>query len=85
MVSKCANPKCSKRFLYFGRGKLLVVDRRQRSNGDGDEFTGSRSAPELFWLCDECAALAHFLFSGEKRGEPIHSLAAEFRPGANVA
>ncbi len=71
MVSKCANPKCSKRFLYFGRGKLVAVDRRQENHGDGDEFTGSRAAPELFWLCDECAALAHFHFSAQARGSDL--------------
>jgi hypothetical protein len=49
MLSKCANPACSARFLYLHEGKVF-------------KFAISRDPPdscsprvEYFWLCASCA------------------------------
>lgn len=46
MLAKCANPKCSAVFRYFGSGKLF------RSPA-GTAAIGS-TLLEHFWLCPEC-------------------------------
>jgi hypothetical protein len=55
MLSKCANPACSKRFRYFHEGKLfrmaVVADPDERL-GSGVKKTSWRN--EFFWLCDDC-------------------------------
>jgi hypothetical protein len=61
MLSKCANPDCSERFLYFRRGKLFRwdADTRNLMATRYGEDPGSRKPPrrvEFFWLCDDCAA-----------------------------
>lgn len=43
MVSKCLNPECPEKFIYFGSGELLVKT---------NSATGHQ---ELFWVCDRCA------------------------------
>jgi hypothetical protein len=61
MISKCANPACSVRFLYLHHGKLFRFERE--AQGDKGPLLGfdpniqkhSRGV-EFFWLCDECSA-----------------------------
>jgi len=52
MLSKCANPECSERFLYLHRGKLFHLTPTPEV-----EAIGGECAPPLyerFWLCDRC-------------------------------
>jgi hypothetical protein len=52
VVSKCANPECSKSFHYLHEGKLFRLMFRY-------PFQGVRSNEhrvEYLWLCAECAA-----------------------------
>jgi hypothetical protein len=57
MVSKCANPECSERFMRLHQGKLFRwdgVDARQRlTRGAGTETRKVRKV-EFFWLCGNC-------------------------------
>jgi len=59
MLSKCANPECSTRFLYMRGGKLFRWDRLEgvknsRPNSSLTIKKQSRGV-EFFWLCDKCA------------------------------
>src|SRR5271168_4975381 len=58
MVSKCANPECSERFMRLHQGKLFRRDGAnapQRLNrGAGPETKKARKV-EFFWLCGNCA------------------------------
>jgi hypothetical protein len=65
MLSKCANPNCSKRFIYFREGKLF------RWDGLGtiehpQLVKGTQGKParktEFFWLCGNCATSVTVVF-----------------------
>ncbi len=59
MLSKCANPDCSKPFLYLRRGKLFRFEipiLREEAPGNAQENRGIRYRHEYFWLCDHCSA-----------------------------
>jgi hypothetical protein len=62
MLSRCANPQCSKPFLRLREGKLFLVE-TERLTKPGESvappFVRARHLQrqvEHFWLCDECAA-----------------------------
>jgi hypothetical protein len=57
MLSKCANPSCSTRFLYLREGKLfhLAPPGNSRSMSDSRDWTGGERRPEYYWLCNVCA------------------------------
>jgi len=59
MLSKCANPECSTRFLYMRGGKLFRWDQLQgvKDSGVNSDFTIKKESRrvEFFWLCDKCA------------------------------
>ena len=48
MLSKCANPACTRSFRYLHEGKLFW---REPSR---DSTTGAVVKGEWFWLCDHC-------------------------------
>jgi len=50
MLSKCANPTCSARFLYLNEGKIFNVE-----SGITSEGTRLNHRIEHFWLCGNCA------------------------------
>ena len=61
MLSKCANPGCSKHFLYLHEGKLFRME--TEIGGDKGPSFDADDSPirkhrhlEFFWLCAECAA-----------------------------
>ena len=57
MLSKCANPGCSARFLYLNRGKLFRIP-RQAADGSKDNLSDNKKTTqrlEYFWLCSDCA------------------------------
>jgi len=62
MVSKCANPECSERFLYLHQGKLFSLTPTPEL-----ESVGGRFAPllyERFWLCDRCCRKMTLVWGG---------------------
>jgi hypothetical protein len=62
MVSKCANPECSERFLYLHQGKLFSLTPTPELESVGGGF-----APllyERFWLCDRCCKRMTLVWGG---------------------
>jgi hypothetical protein len=62
MVSKCANPECSERFLYLHQGKLYQLTPTPELESVGGGF-----APllyERFWLCDRCCKKMTLVWGG---------------------
>jgi hypothetical protein len=61
MISKCANPACSTRFLYLNEGKLFRFEHEVKEETelllgfDPNLRKRSRSV-EFYWLCKTCAA-----------------------------
>jgi hypothetical protein len=71
MVSKCANPECSERFLRLGDGKLFRwdgVDTHHAllpaASAKNKKNKKTRKA-EFFWLCGDCARKMTVIFSAE--------------------
>lgn len=62
MVSKCANPECSAKFLYLHQGKIFLVtpplDLQTMS------FHEWGLLEERFWLCDECCQKLKIVWGG---------------------
>jgi hypothetical protein len=61
MISKCANPSCSIRFLYMHEGKLFRFEREAKEDAEPllgfDPAVHKRSGGvEFFWLCENCSA-----------------------------
>jgi hypothetical protein len=62
MISKCANPGCSARFLYLHTGKLYRIERENRKDdtqpllGFGPDARRHTRSVEFFWLCEKCAS-----------------------------
>jgi hypothetical protein len=57
MLSKCANPGCSARFLYLNRGKLFRIT-RESANAHRENLLDNQQLTqrlEYFWLCSKCA------------------------------
>lgn len=59
MLSKCANPGCSRPFRYLHQGRLFRLE--TEVNGAASSFGSDPDLKkhrqlEFFWLCDECAA-----------------------------
>jgi len=63
MISKCANPACSTRFLYLHEGKLFRFERHSKEAKEDTELLlgfdpnlrkHSRGV-EFYWLCKTCA------------------------------
>ena len=58
MLSKCANPACSKRFRYLHEGKLFLIEpeagtTRAESRAVRQD-TGKSRAIHYVWLCSSC-------------------------------
>jgi len=62
MLSKCANPECSTRFLYMRGGKLFRWDRLQGVKDSGVAPRKESRGVEFFWLCDQCASRMTVVF-----------------------
>lgn len=77
MLSKCANPDCSKAFLYLREGKLFrleipveetnEIERTARGAGN----TAVRHRVEFFWLCDYCSERMRVVW---KKGQGIRAV-----------
>ena len=57
MVSKCANPECSRHFHYLHEGKVfkLEFDPAGWPGHDPPSEYGAGHRVEHFWLCSSCA------------------------------
>ena len=71
MVSKCANPACSERFLYLHQGKIFQLTPTPEVEAVGGGF--STSLYERFWLCDKCCQEMTLVWGGtEPKLVPLH-------------
>ena len=62
MVTKCANPECKARFLYFREGRLFVTQSHTTGNaGTIDPVI----YPRFYWLCERCSAGMTLEFDNE--------------------
>ena len=67
MISKCANPACSVRFLYLHEGRLFRFEREAMEDTgplmgfDPSVHKHSRGV-EFFWLCENCSATMTLTF-----------------------
>jgi hypothetical protein len=72
MVSKCANPACSQRFLYLHQGKIFQLTPTPELEAVGGGF--SPSLYERFWLCDKCCKEMTLVWGGnEPKLVPLHA------------
>lgn len=63
MLSKCANPECSARFLYLHDGKVFRVEPQALHKAPAGTPAAHNvviaakpgQRPEYFWLCSNCA------------------------------
>ena len=60
MISKCANPDCSARFLYLHDGKLFRFEREAMNSeevlvGFDPAVLKPSSRGDFFWLCAKCS------------------------------
>jgi hypothetical protein len=75
MVSKCANPTCSERFLYLHQGKIFQLSPTPEVEEVGGGFPPSLY--ERFWLCDKCCKEMTLVWGGTEpklvplRSEPV--------------
>jgi hypothetical protein len=86
MTAKCANPLCSRPFLYFRSGKIYLIELPACNAGTALE--NSRKEIEYFWLCGACAQNMHVALdrNGAVVVEEIASASAgEARIGAKAA
>jgi hypothetical protein len=77
MLSKCANPGCSRHFLYLHEGQLFRME-TEVGGENGPSF--GADAPvrkhrhlEFFWLCEACAD--HLTVLRDGRGVRVQPLA----------
>ncbi len=67
MISKCANPTCSARFLYLHEGKLYRFEREAREDtgillGFDPTLRKHSSGVDFYWLCPKCAARMKLIY-----------------------
>jgi len=57
MLTKCANPSCTREFRYFSSGKLFLVEADSRvMTADLDLQEHGRDI-KFYWLCEECVSM----------------------------
>jgi len=62
MVSKCANPECSEKFLHLHEGKIFYLCPTPEVEEATGGFTPVRYG--RFWLCDRCCKLMTLVWGG---------------------
>jgi hypothetical protein len=81
MVSKCANPDCTKELHYLREGKVYLFE---VPNGRRDENGRAEHHPEHFWLCGECARVMSLVHTGDNGVQavkrPVQSRGAVMHP-----
>lgn len=62
MLSKCANPECSERFLYLHKGRLFhLTPSPEVAAAEGESFP---TLHERFWLCELCSKSMTVVWGG---------------------
>ena len=61
MVSKCANPACSEKFLRLHQGKLFCLSPTPEVEAT-EAF--APALYERFWLCDRCCKVMTLVWAG---------------------
>ena len=82
MLSKCANPACSEKFLHFHEGKIFHLS----PTPEVEAATGGMAPVlyERFWLCDRCCKQMTLAWGGtEARLVPL-TKAPVVHPSAGV-
>jgi hypothetical protein len=69
MISRCANPECSKPFHYLRGGRLYRFDARTTAATTEDLVNAVHTiSPSqvsvFFWLCEECSSKLSLRFDG---------------------
>ena len=67
MISKCANPACSARFLYLHEGRLFRFEREAMEDteplmGFDPGMRKHSRGVEFYWLCENCAATMTLIY-----------------------
>jgi hypothetical protein len=62
MLSKCANPACSEKFLRLHQGKLFTLSPTPEVEASARGFV--RLLYERFWLCDRCSKVLTLMWAG---------------------
>jgi len=62
MLSKCANPNCSRVLRYLHQGKIFVLSPSPAMQIALPAHPGSLE--ERFWLCDQCSAKMRLVWGG---------------------
>ena len=59
MIGKCANPDCSRPFLYLHEGRVFAVEVTEKpirwTSAESSEFGLRQHRVQFFWLCDACS------------------------------
>lgn len=55
MVTKCANPSCTKILQYFRGGNLVLFAQNSRVTTSDADFQERGCDTEYLWLCGQCA------------------------------
>jgi len=63
MLSKCANPDCSEKFLFLHSGRLFHLMPTPEVRSTVGEVPVFR---ERFWLCDRCSKEMTIVWSGAR-------------------
>ena len=62
MLSKCANPECSERFLYLHQGRLFHLT--PTPDVEAAEGNSTPAIRERFWLCGRCCKKMTLVWGG---------------------
>lgn len=77
MISKCANPSCSARFLYLHTGKLFRFELEAKDD-EGPQLGRKHSRGiEFYWLCENCSAEMTLVYR-KGSGVTIQPLSADY-------
>ena len=85
MLSKCANPSCSKKLIYLREGKIFKMEhtaRPQLLEGAGAVPAGPSSRFEHFWLCGRCSENLTLVYHRERGVEVVAKPAKPSRRAA---
>jgi len=67
MLSKCANPACSKPLVYLREGKIFRMEQLPGPQPAGQNGDPSRNSHQIehFWLCGACSARMTLVYDRE--------------------
>ena len=76
MLSKCANPSCSKPLIYLREGKIFMLEARlEKPSGPNQrKAPGNVRQIEHFWLCGACSSQMTLVF------DKVHGIQVRPKP-----